>query len=110
MVVDDAFDLTRDELTAALAVEGIPTRNYYVPPVHEHETYRPLYPRYRDALPVTDDLCRRITSLPCYSLMTDDDATRICDAIERIHEHRGAVRRRLAEGGGVAGERGGLGD
>ena len=95
-MVEDEFGLSRDQLTAALAAEGVPTRNYYVPPVHEHQTYRHVYPHCRFRLPVTDDLCRRITSPPCYARMTDEEAERLCEAVERIWYHRAIVARELA--------------
>jgi dTDP-4-amino-4,6-dideoxygalactose transaminase len=89
------FGLTRDELALALKAENVDTRKYHDPPVHTHKAYRHLYKRYRDALPVTDDIAPRSLSLPIWSHMDEATVDGICRAIERIHRYATDVRHAL---------------
>ncbi len=68
---------------------------YHYPPVHTHKAYRHLYERYRDALPVTDDIASKSLSLPIWSHMDEATVDGICRAIERIHRHAAAIRSKL---------------
>jgi dTDP-4-amino-4,6-dideoxygalactose transaminase len=93
VLVDEVgFGLTRDELALALKAENVDTRKYHDPPVHTHKAYRHLYPRYREALPVTDDVARKSLSLPIWSHMDKATVEGICIAIERIHAYADEVR------------------
>jgi dTDP-4-amino-4,6-dideoxygalactose transaminase len=96
VVVEDDYGLTRDELALALRAEGIATRNYYDPPVHEHVTYRHLAHRFQGALPVTEWTSRRIIALPCYPALGDGDVEGMCEVLIGLHEDAPAVRARLS--------------
>jgi dTDP-4-amino-4,6-dideoxygalactose transaminase len=76
--------VTRDEVAARLAVQGIDTRKYYDPPVHRHTAYRQFAPEF--ALPVTDRLAGQSLSLPLWSDMDDDTALTVCAAVQRAWE------------------------
>jgi dTDP-4-amino-4,6-dideoxygalactose transaminase len=96
LLVDEAaFGLTRDELALALKAENIDTRKYHDPPVHIHKAYRHLYPRYRDALPITEDVACKSLSLPIWSHMDESTVDGICTAIERIHNYADEVKAAL---------------
>jgi len=88
--------LARDQVTSALRAEGVDTRAYYKPAIHQMTCYR----RYADgsALPNTERLTQECLSLPMHSQMTDEVADGICLAVERIWRHRDAVRDSLASG------------
>jgi len=92
LVDEEKFGLTRDELALALRAENIDTRKYHDPPVHTHKAYRHLYHRYKDALPITNDVARKSLSLPIWSHMDHDTVAGICHAVERIHRHADSVR------------------
>ncbi|MFQ6015890.1 MAG: DegT/DnrJ/EryC1/StrS family aminotransferase [Anaerolineae bacterium] len=94
---ENAFGLSRDQLSEALRAEGVDSRKYYDPPVHLHTAYRDFLQRCQGKLPVTESLARRILSLPIYSHMDDDTVDRICLAVERIQLHAGDVRRSLTQ-------------
>ncbi len=81
------FGLDRDQFGIALRAEGIGTRQYYVPPVHQHTTYRELMTQQRPHLPVTEALAPEVISLPIYSHMPAESVDRVCDAIVRIQTH-----------------------
>jgi dTDP-4-amino-4,6-dideoxygalactose transaminase len=93
LLIDETeFGLSRDDLSTALRAENIDTRKYHHPPVHTHRSYRPLYPRWRDALPVTDVVACRSLSLPIWSHMDGGTVAGICRAIEQTHHYAEALR------------------
>jgi dTDP-4-amino-4,6-dideoxygalactose transaminase len=74
----------RDRIMALLAERGIETRAYFWPPVHEQEWFR----RFSDRpLPRTEDVARRVITLPFYTSMTEVEMDAVVDALvetERI--------------------------
>jgi dTDP-4-amino-4,6-dideoxygalactose transaminase len=96
LLIEKAFPLSRNELTAALAAEGIETRNYYDPPLHTQTVFRKAWTRCRDCLPVTEELANKVTSLPAYALMEEGEVARVVETVERIYQHASAVREALS--------------
>jgi dTDP-4-amino-4,6-dideoxygalactose transaminase len=92
VVTDAGFGLTAEQLGQALREEGIDTRRYYYPPIHQQHAYRMLPKR---ALPVTDRLSREVLSVPLWSHMEADQILRTADAIARIRRHAARVRSAL---------------
>jgi dTDP-4-amino-4,6-dideoxygalactose transaminase len=84
LVDADAFGLTRDELSAALAAENIETRKYYDPPVHRQTAYHQYAPS-ANALTNTGVLTSRILNLPIWSNIEIGVVSDICLAVERSH-------------------------
>jgi len=85
IVVDaETFGLSRDALVRALAAEGVDTRNYFDPPVHRQQAYAGVAER---PLPVTDELCRRVTSLPMFARLALDAVDKVVECIDAIHDH-----------------------
>lgn len=81
-----AFGLHRDQLQKALAAEGIPTRAYFDPPGHQLTAYR------QDLdLPVTARMCQEVLCLPMSSLMTADEAERVCQCLIELHQQAPAL-------------------
>ena len=85
MIDADAFGLTRDQLSEALAKENIETRKYYDPPVHRQRAYQ-KFARLAQPLPNTDLLAQSILSLPLWSDMDAAIVTGVCEAIEEAFE------------------------
>jgi dTDP-4-amino-4,6-dideoxygalactose transaminase len=81
-VLDD-FGVDRDRLAEALGKEGIDTRCYFSPPVHQHHAYAALVPR---PLPVTERVASRVVSLPLYSSLPDKTVSEIVDVVATVHE------------------------
>ncbi len=75
--------LTRDELRAGLAEEGIQTKRYFHPPVHEHSAQARFPMRVAGDLPNTARASREGLALPLYSHMTSDDLERVATAVLR---------------------------
>lgn len=94
MLVNEDFGLTRDELAKALKEDGIDSRFYYDPPVHEHKAYRHL--ETRGEMSVTRDLCERTITIPIHSHMDDQTVDLLCGAVERIKEHAEEIRAKYA--------------
>lgn len=90
----EAFGLTRNEVALALAAENIDTRKYYYPPIHRQKAYQPYYDGH--PLPNTEWLSENSLSLPMWSNMSEEVATKICQALERLHEHALQIRRKLS--------------
>jgi dTDP-4-amino-4,6-dideoxygalactose transaminase len=84
-----AFGLDRDQLAQALAAENIDTRTYYEPPVHRQTAYQHFYEG--QDLPNTEWLSTHSLSLPVWSSMDDETATRIARAVQRIHQNAAEV-------------------
>jgi dTDP-4-amino-4,6-dideoxygalactose transaminase len=68
----------REAIMAQLSAQGVETRAYFYPPIHEQQFFR----RYADRpLPVTEDLSRRVITLPFWSTISEDDMVRVVDAL-----------------------------
>ncbi|MGK2871865.1 MAG: DegT/DnrJ/EryC1/StrS family aminotransferase [Alphaproteobacteria bacterium] len=70
----------RDQVQAALSQSGIPTQIYYPRPMHLQPAYA-AYGAGEGSLPVSENLSRRVLSLPMHPYMPEDVAARICDAV-----------------------------
>jgi UDP-2-acetamido-2-deoxy-ribo-hexuluronate aminotransferase len=72
-------EAARDRTQAALKADGVPTAIYYPRPLHR----QPAYAAHHDgaAMPVSEDLARRILALPIHPDLTDRDVERICEAV-----------------------------
>ena len=82
--------MSRDLLAEALRAENIDTRKYYDPACHRMMAFRRYLAPERE-LPATERLSAKCLSLPIWSMMEDEMASKICSAIEMIHEHRAEI-------------------
>ncbi len=97
ILVDELlFGVSRDCLAWALRAEGIDTRNYYDPPVHLHDTYRPFRAVSDGGLPLTESISKMCLSLPIGSHLKKEHILRIASAFERVQRHSDAVKDRFA--------------
>ena len=76
-------------LAQAFAAEGVDTRTYFDPPVHRQTAYRDVA---SDALSVTDDVCRRVLSLPVYPALEDRVVDGIVDVVAEAHHKSDDLR------------------
>ncbi len=73
----------RDDVIAYLKAQGIETRAYFYPAVHEQQMFR----QYSDRpLPRTESLSRRVITLPFYTSMTEDEMDYVVDTLRRSQE------------------------
>jgi dTDP-4-amino-4,6-dideoxygalactose transaminase len=82
LIDPDDFGLTADDVSVALADEGVETRRYYSPPVHQQRAYAGV-PSDVD-LRVTTWASDRVLSLPLWVGMTDRDVEGVAHAFRRI--------------------------
>jgi dTDP-4-amino-4,6-dideoxygalactose transaminase len=71
----------RDALKAYLDAEGIPNMIYYPLPLYRQKAFQEFVPE-NIKLPVTEQLCGEVISLPMHSEMDDDQITFISDKIK----------------------------
>ena len=73
----------RAAVLASLREHAIQARDYYNPPQHRHPYFvaNPEVVESAD-LPVTEDICSRIVSLPIHDDMASDDVGRVVAAVE----------------------------
>ncbi len=80
---DDAAGGGRDALIAELKAHGICTSVHFIP-VHLHTYYRRKYGYQPEDFPVALDNYRRMLSLPLSPALTDDEVSRVIDAVRQI--------------------------
>lgn len=75
--------IDRDRMKAFLESKGVPAMIYYPVPLHMQKAY--LDPRYREGdFPVTEDLCKRVISLPMHTEMQDDQLEHIIQSVKEF--------------------------
>lgn len=73
----------RDKLKQYLQEKGIPSQVYYPVPLHLQKAYKDL--GYQEgSLPVTEELCKRVLSLPMHTEMKQDQLAYISDHIQQF--------------------------
>ncbi len=82
-LVTDGLD--RFGMQESLAAQGVPAMVYYPVPLHMQKAY--LDPRYREGdFPVTEDLCKRVISLPMH---TELDAEQLAHIVSSVRSFAG---------------------
>jgi dTDP-4-amino-4,6-dideoxygalactose transaminase len=73
----------RDELAAFLRDRGVGTGVYYPVPLHRQRCFASL--GYGPgSLPITEQTCSRILSIPCHPMLTDDDVQCVASCIQEF--------------------------
>lgn len=68
----------RDRLVRHLSDQGIETRSYFYPPIHEQEYFKTFSTR---KLPQTESLSRRVLTLPFYTSISDKETSYITEQL-----------------------------
>lgn len=85
IVIDPSvFGMGRDMLMKKLADEGIQTKKYFHPLLHDMPVFK-KYHNGNDGLPASRKVADNIVCLPMYSHMQEDTLEKVCFAIYRIH-------------------------
>jgi dTDP-4-amino-4,6-dideoxygalactose transaminase len=80
VLTPEGLDGRRDEVIAALKEDGVETRAYFYPPVHE----QCFFQRFADRrLPRTEALSRRVITLPFYTAITETEMDYVVDALTK---------------------------
>ena len=91
LVVEPDFGLTSAELQQGLSAEGIDSRRYYAPPIHQQASHVHRW-RAPRPLPVTDALAGSVLSPPLWSHMAPRHVEQVATAVVRLHDHAAKVR------------------
>lgn len=86
-------DADRDTLAADLRDKGIVTGLHYPTPIHLQAPLRALGWKEGD-LPVTEDACRQVMSLPIYPELTPEKVARVVAAVRQLRSEPTARTRR----------------
>lgn len=78
ILVEDEYDISRDELILQLKENGIQSRPFFMP-VHDMPPYKEC--RTGD-MSVTDDIVKRGINLPSSVGLTEDEIKQVCDVIK----------------------------
>jgi perosamine synthetase len=83
VLVEDAFEISRDELRGRLARHGIETRTFFIP-IHFQPIYYETFKGQR--YPVAEDLCRRGLYLPSGATLTEAEIDYIAEMVAKARE------------------------
>jgi UDP-2-acetamido-2-deoxy-ribo-hexuluronate aminotransferase len=73
---------TRDALQAGLREQGVPSAIYYPRPLHHQPAYRDHHDG--EALPVSEDLARRILALPLHPELSDEAVAHVAETVRAV--------------------------
>jgi dTDP-4-amino-4,6-dideoxygalactose transaminase len=83
VIDEDAFGMPADALRFALAGEGVDTRRYFSPAVHEMTAYRSLRGT-NGHMKKTESISASVLTLPMWDELTDDQVAGVAAALRRI--------------------------
>jgi dTDP-4-amino-4,6-dideoxygalactose transaminase len=74
--------MNRDEALEKLKAAGVGTGVFYPVPVYRQKVY--LDRGYGEALPVTEEVCQQVISLPVHAALSPSDLEMIVDAVQSL--------------------------
>ena len=84
MIDPDRFGIDRDSLATRLKEQGIETRAYFSPAIHQMEAYRDL--NHRVPLTNTERAASQALCLPIFNAMTADQMGRLCERVTAVQQ------------------------
>ena len=81
--LDDSAGISRDEFIQQMSARGIGCSVHFIP-LHLHPYWRNAYDLQPHDFPMAWRAYERAVSLPLYTKMTDDDQTRVIEAVKSI--------------------------
>jgi dTDP-4-amino-4,6-dideoxygalactose transaminase len=84
--------IARDEILQILQAEHILARRYFYPGCHRMEPYRSYFPHAHLLLPKTEELAKKVLSLPTGTGVSTQDIIAICQIIRFSIEHSQEIR------------------
>lgn len=76
----------RDKLRQHLNENNIPTMIYYSRPMSQQKAFNNMCCKLVD-LPVTEEICKRVLSLPLHPYMSSDEQDKVIDAVKRFYNN-----------------------
>ena len=89
------FVLSRDDLIKLLNAENLICSRYFAPGLHRTHYYCERYPQFKEALPVTDQLCRQVIQIPSGQVMNEELIREVCRLITFAHENAPEIRKKM---------------
>ena len=89
MLVPEVLADRRDAVMALLKEQGIETRAYFSPPVHEQRFFRRFVER---PLPRTEALARRVITLPFYTTITEAEMDYVISTLAKAEKNLSEIR------------------
>lgn len=94
--IDEAItEISRDNLIEILRCENILARRYFYPGCHNMEPYRSNYAIEKKSLPHTEQIMKRVISLPTGTSVKSDDIKKICEIIRFVIENGRVINDKL---------------
>ena len=84
LFIGERARMNRDAVRAKLKAEGIQTKGYFYPPLHEQTLFQRVACRRSDRMERTMVASREALALPLYSHMTLDQLDSVCQAVEHL--------------------------
>ena len=84
LFIGERARMNRDAVHAKLKAEGIQTKGYFYPPLHEQTLFQRVACRRSDRMERTMVASREALALPLYSHMTLDQLDSVCQAVEHL--------------------------
>jgi len=84
LFVADRAKMNRDQVYRALKQQGIQTKRYFFPPVHQQPMFRRFVWRVSDRMTHTLKASSEGLALPLYSHMTVEQHEQVCQAVETL--------------------------
>jgi len=84
LFISDRARRSRDEIYQALKREGIQTKRYFYPPVHEQRLVQRFPIRVSRQVAQTQKASRQALALPLYSHMTEEQIDTVCRRVEEL--------------------------
>ena len=84
LFIGERARMNRDVVRAKLKAEGIKTKRYFYPPLHEQTLFQRVACRRSDRMERTMVASRKALALPLYSHMTLDQLDSVCQAVEQL--------------------------
>lgn len=81
-IVASEFGTTRDAVRAELGRNGIETRTYFAPPVHQQTAYKAWRKSCEGLLTVTEQIATEVLNVPLFVGMTPQDVERVVNVVK----------------------------
>lgn len=78
---------SRDEFADVLNTKNIGSAVHYPKPLHLQPIFMKLLHTREGTCPVSEELSRRVLSIPVHPSLTESDLQSICEAIKKVAEH-----------------------
>lgn len=94
LVDEEEFGLSTAQLASILAADGVDSRRYYCPPIHQQKAY--AHTILERPLPVTERVAEQVLTVPLWSHMQPAQLRAIAALVVDAHEQAAELKARLA--------------